>query len=42
MMFLAGIQFISVGFVGEIAVRTYYETQRKPVYMVPTRLAGAC
>ena len=34
MLFLAGIQFISLGFLGELTTRTYHETQRKPIYVV--------
>ena len=32
--FLGGIQFISLGFLGELITRTYHETQRKPIYVV--------
>jgi len=31
---IAGIQFISMGFLGEITMRTYHETQNKPIYTV--------
>lgn len=31
---LAGIQFISMGFLGEIAMRTYHEAQNKPIYTI--------
>ncbi len=31
---ITAIQFLSMGFLGEIAVRTYHETQRKPIYVV--------
>ncbi len=40
MLFLAvllifvGIQFISIGLLGEMQVRTYHESQNKPIYMV--------
>ena len=30
--FLSGIQFISMGLLGEISSRTYYESQNKPIY----------
>jgi glycosyltransferase involved in cell wall biosynthesis len=31
-LFIAGIQFISMGLLGEISSRTYYESQNKPIY----------
>ena len=31
-LFLSGIQFISMGLLGEISARTYYESQNKPIY----------
>jgi len=31
-MFISGIQFISMGLLGEISSRTYYESQNKPIY----------
>jgi glycosyltransferase involved in cell wall biosynthesis len=31
---ISGIQLIGLGFLGEINMRTYYETQRKPTYAV--------
>jgi len=31
---MAGVQFISIGLIGELLARTYYETQDKPVYTV--------
>ena len=31
-LFLAGIQFLSVGLIGEMLSRTYYESQKKPIY----------
>jgi len=31
---IAGIQFISLGLIGEMLARTYYESQRKPIYAV--------
>lgn len=32
LLFLAGIQFLSVGLIGEMLSRTYYESQKKPIY----------
>jgi glycosyltransferase involved in cell wall biosynthesis len=31
-LFVCGIQFISMGLLGEISSRTYYESQNKPIY----------
>ena len=31
---VSGIQFLSMGLLGEMLARTYYETQRKPIYSV--------
>jgi glycosyltransferase involved in cell wall biosynthesis len=31
-LFISGIQFISMGLLGEIIARTYYESQNKPIY----------
>lgn len=34
LMIIAGIQFLAVGLVAELIMRTYYEAQRKPVYVL--------
>lgn len=31
---IIGVQFISLGFLGEISIRTYHEALRKPIYVV--------
>jgi hypothetical protein len=31
---ISGIQLIGLGFLGEINMRTYYEAQGKPIYVV--------
>jgi glycosyltransferase involved in cell wall biosynthesis len=31
-LFISGVQFISMGLLGEISARTYYESQNKPIY----------
>ena len=31
-LFVSGVQFISMGLLGEIGARTYYESQNKPIY----------
>ena len=37
LMFVVGVQFISLGLLGEISIRTYHESQKKPVYYVKER-----
>jgi hypothetical protein len=34
LFFLVSIQLISLGFLGEINIRTYYETQNKKTYYI--------
>ena len=34
LFFLMGMQFISMGLLGEISIRTYYESQKKTIYTV--------
>ena len=38
LLILVGVQLISLGLLGELQVRTYYETQCKPTYTVRTLL----
>ena len=33
-LFVSGLQFVSMGLLGELIARTYYESQNKPVYAV--------
>ena len=33
-LFLAGLQLISVGLIGELVSRTYFESQGKPIYTI--------
>ena len=35
---LAGMQFISMGLLGEISIRAYYESQQKPIYTIRERI----
>jgi hypothetical protein len=35
-----GIQFITIGLLAEMMMRTYHETQRKPTYVVKERVAA--
>jgi glycosyltransferase involved in cell wall biosynthesis len=34
LLIFSGIQFLSMGLIGELVARTYYETQGKPIYRV--------
>lgn len=34
LLILVGVQFISMGLLGEIMVRIYHESQRKPIYVI--------
>ncbi len=34
LMLVVGVQFISLGLLGEISIRTYHESQRKPIYYI--------
>jgi glycosyltransferase involved in cell wall biosynthesis len=34
LFFLVGFQFISIGFIAEINIRTYYESQKKTIYHI--------
>jgi glycosyltransferase involved in cell wall biosynthesis len=38
LMVLIGVQFLGMGLLGELMIRTYYETQRKPIYTVREEL----
>jgi hypothetical protein len=31
---LVGFQFVSIGLLGEMLVRTYHESQHKPIYTI--------
>ena len=37
---IAGFQFLSLGFLGEINIRTYHESQNKPIYVVQSIFGG--
>lgn len=38
LLFLVGWQFIAMGLLGEVIVRTYHETQKKPTYVIADTL----
>ena len=40
LLVLVGFQFVSIGLLGEMLVRTYHESQRKPVYTVREIIVG--
>jgi glycosyltransferase involved in cell wall biosynthesis len=40
LLILVGFQFVSIGLLGEMLVRTYHESQRKPVYIVRDIISG--
>lgn len=40
LLIIIGVQFVSMGFLGELMVRTYYESQDKPIYAVRSVLDG--
>ena len=40
LLIVVGMQLISMGLVGELVVRTYYETQSKPIYVVREEIGG--
>lgn len=40
LMVLIGVQFLGMGLLGELTIRTYYETQRKPIYVIRDELNG--
>jgi hypothetical protein len=39
LLIVVGVQFVVMGLLGEMLVRVYHESQRKPIYMVK-RVAG--
>jgi hypothetical protein len=41
LLIVVGIQFVSMGLLGEMMVRIYYETQQKPIYWIREILAPA-
>ena len=40
LLVLVGFQFVSIGLLGEMMVRTYHESQQKPVYIVREIISG--
>ncbi len=34
LLIIVGIQFIGMGLLGEMMVRVYHETQKKPIYVI--------
>ena len=40
LLIVVGVQFVMMGLLGEMMVRTYYESQRKPIYFIRQTLDG--
>jgi hypothetical protein len=40
LLVLVGFQFVSIGLLGEMLVRTYHESQQKPIYIVREIISG--
>lgn len=38
LLILVGIQLVTMGLLGEIMVRTYYESQKKPIYVIKEKV----
>lgn len=38
LLIILGVQFVIMGILAELTVRTYYESQNKPVYFLKERL----
>ncbi len=41
LLIIVGVQFLSMGLLGELVVRTYHETQNKPIYAIRTLVQAA-
>jgi glycosyltransferase involved in cell wall biosynthesis len=41
LLIILGVQFIGIGLMGELIMRTYYETQHKQIYVVREEINGA-
>jgi glycosyltransferase involved in cell wall biosynthesis len=41
LLVLVGFQFVSIGLLGEMLVRTYHESQRKPIYTIREIISGS-
>ena len=41
LLIILGVQFIGIGLMGELLMRTYYETQHKQIYVVREEINGA-
>lgn len=42
MLFVVGIQLIGMGLIAELQVRTYHESQQKPIYLVRQEVNASC
>jgi hypothetical protein len=34
LLLFTGVQFITMGLLGELIIRTYHESQKKPIYVI--------
>jgi hypothetical protein len=34
LLVVVGVQFVSLGLIGEMVARTYHESQHKPIYLI--------
>ena len=34
LLVVVGVQFVSLGLIGEMVARTYHESQRKPIFVI--------
>jgi hypothetical protein len=42
MLFIVGMQLIGMGLLAELQVRTYHESQQKPIYLVAEEVNATC
>jgi glycosyltransferase involved in cell wall biosynthesis len=40
LLIIIGVQFISIGLIGELVIRVYYESRNRPIYVVREELNG--
>jgi len=40
LLVVIGVQFVTMGLLGELIVRTYYESQKKPIYVIREIIGG--
>jgi hypothetical protein len=40
LLVVIGVQFVTMGLLGELIVRTYHESQKKPIYVIREIIGG--